>query len=137
MKAVVLMAVAGFRRRPYARLALALLIVVGIGTSLASLCAAWKTDHAYPEYLRRAEVGQLVVNPSLATDRLIDAIRTTPGVDHMVSDVLLLATAGESGPKRRVEVESSPIVGAGLARWSLHRPRSPGGTSGPHGAQWR
>jgi hypothetical protein len=104
------MALAGFRRRPYARLALALLLVVGVGTSLASLSAAWKTDHAYPDYLRRADVGQLFVNPSLATDRLIDAIRTTPGVDAIVSDALMLATPGDSGPRPRLEVEAVPTV---------------------------
>ena len=63
---------AGFRRRRGARAGLALLVAVGAGTSLASFCAAWKTDHAYPDYLRRADVGHVVVNPSLFTAHLID-----------------------------------------------------------------
>ncbi|MEP7203019.1 MAG: FtsX-like permease family protein [Ilumatobacteraceae bacterium] len=107
MRGVVLLAFTGFRRRRFARLALALLLVVGVGASLAALSAAWKTDHAYPDYLRRADVSQLVVNPSLATDHLVDVVRTTPGVDAMVSDALFAATPGESGPRPRGEVEES------------------------------
>lgn len=63
---------------------LALVIALGIGTTLAAFTAAWRTDRAYPDYIEQAEVGEVVVNPSLLTDRIIDVIATTPGVVDVV-----------------------------------------------------
>ena len=68
-------------RRSY--IALIALLTVGVGSALASMTIAWRTDHAYTDYLRRAKVNQLVINPLLITDRLLDLVRSTPGVENV------------------------------------------------------
>jgi hypothetical protein len=63
------MARAGFRRHRRALLGLSVVMALGFGVALASLEAATRTRLAYPSYLRQAEVGHMVVNPSVITDR--------------------------------------------------------------------
>lgn len=82
------------------------LLAVGVGAGLASLVAGWRTDQAYPEYLRRAEVAEVVVNPSLRTERATAIIEATPGVSAVRSDVLLVATVDDGAPRRVTEVDS-------------------------------
>ncbi|HWC12919.1 MAG TPA: FtsX-like permease family protein [Acidimicrobiales bacterium] len=97
----------GLRRRAAALVGLALVIALGIGTALASFSIAWRTDHAYTDYLRRAEVGELVVNPSLVTDRINGFVASTPGVLDTVSDALFVATPDEGEARARIDVENS------------------------------
>ncbi|MBK5333460.1 MAG: FtsX-like permease family protein, partial [Ilumatobacteraceae bacterium] len=40
-------------------------------------------------YLRRANVNQLVINPLLVTDRLLDLVRSTPGVENVSMSTML------------------------------------------------
>ncbi len=84
---------------------LVVVTALGLGAALAAFTAAWRTDHAFPDYLRRAEVGELVVNPSLVTDRAEELIASTPGVLDVVSDSFLLATPDDGGPRTRADVE--------------------------------
>lgn len=72
--------------------ALSLLLAVGLGAGIAALVAAWRTEHAYPDHLQRAEVADVVVNPSLRTDQARAIIESTPGIEELRSDVLLTAT---------------------------------------------
>ena len=85
---------------------LALFVAVGFGTALASLTAAWRTDHAYPTYLDEAGVSELVVNPSLVTDRMATLIAAAPGVAAVTSDSMLVATLDDGAPRTRGEVDS-------------------------------
>lgn len=80
--------------------AIALVLTVGLGAGLASLEIADRTERAYPDYLRRADVGELVVNPSLRTRQVEGIFRSTPGVTAVTSDALLTATA-DLGPGER------------------------------------
>lgn len=65
------------------------------GPGLAGGGGAHRT--AYPSYLHRAGVGEVVVNPSFNTDRAEGIIASTPGVKSYVSDSLLTATADRGG----------------------------------------
>lgn len=107
MPAIGLLVRHGLRRGTAPLVGLALLIALGMGTALASLAVAWRTDHAYPDHLRRAEVGELAVNPSLVTDRVDEVIASTPGVLDVVSDALFVATPDEGEPRSRFDVENS------------------------------
>lgn len=98
----------GLRRRVPELVGLALVLALGLGTTMAALATAWRTDRAYPEYLRRAEVGELVVNPSLVTDRVREIVASTPGVVDMASDSLFMATPDDGEPRPRRDLEGNP-----------------------------
>jgi hypothetical protein len=86
---------AGARRRVGGLVAIALVLALGLGVSVSALEAAERTEHAYPDYLKRAHVGDVVVNPSLATSEAATILESTPGVVGLTSDSLL--TAAPSG----------------------------------------
>jgi FtsX-like permease family len=83
MEATKLLARSAMRGRWRSHLALVVLLIIGVGTALASLTAAFRTDHEYTDFLQRSKVSQLVINPLLVTDRLLDLVRTTPGVESV------------------------------------------------------
>lgn len=95
---------AGLRRHRRGLLGLSVVLALGLGVSMASLEAARRTENAYPAYLRRAEVGELAVNPNLLTDRAQEIIATTPGVAGVVSDAWLSATPDDGDPRTLNEV---------------------------------
>lgn len=95
----------GFRRRR-GLVGLAVALAIGIGVSLASLEAARRTESAYPSYLRRSHVGEVVVNPSLNTDRAEEIIASTAGVRTYASHSMLLATTDRGSPRPQREVDS-------------------------------
>ena len=99
----------GARRRLGALGALALVLAIGIGVSLASFEAAHRTEQAYPSYLERAEVGDLVVNPSLSTNRAEEVIRTTPGVAGYTSDDIMTASLDDGAPRPQGVVDSPEV----------------------------
>jgi|GEM_PF-2819557 len=88
-------------RRSY--IALIALLTVGVGSALASMSIAWRTDHAYTDYLRRAKVNQLVINPLLITDRLLDLVRSTPGVQNVSMGRLLNFTTDDIDAAKQAE----------------------------------
>ena len=90
-------------------MAVALVIALGFGATLAAFGAAWQTEHAYPEYLRDADVGDVVVNLSLPTDLIAEVIAGTPGIARLASDSLFLATADDGAPRRRGLVHSTTM----------------------------
>src|SRR4051812_6395791 len=101
------MLVRGTARRHAAALgALALLLAAGVGAGLTGIEIAHRTQHAYPDYLQRARVAPLVINPSLATEQSEDIIRSTPGVERVTSDALLFATADDGHPRSLRQAET-------------------------------
>lgn len=96
---------AGFRRRR-ALVGLSVALAIGVGVALASLEAAHRTANAYPSYLRRAGVGELVVNPSLNTGRAEEVVAATPGVRDYTSHSLLVATLDRGHPRTQREIDS-------------------------------
>ena len=79
---------------------------MGMGVALGSLEAAARTENAYASYLRRAEVGELVVNPNLITERAEQIIASTPGVRSYVSDSILTATPDGGDPRTEAALDS-------------------------------
>lgn len=84
---------------------LALVIALGGGASLGAAVAAHRTDHAYTDYVRDAEVAELVVNPSIRSAGMDAAIRGFDGVEEVRVDSLLLGSFEETGP---TSIEDAP-----------------------------
>lgn len=87
---------------------LAAVIALGLGVAIASLEAAARTESAYPVFLRRSNASDLVVNPSLSTERVEAIISTTPGVRSYVSDALLNALDDRDQTATSADIDSSP-----------------------------
>jgi FtsX-like permease family len=75
---------------------LALIVALGGGGALVALGAADRTAGAYDDYLARAGVGDVVINPSLNTEAIDRAIRSLPGVRAITSDDLLLTITDDA-----------------------------------------
>lgn len=106
MGARTVLASATARRQWRALIGLAALLAIGLGVSLAATAVAARTDRAYDAYLDRADVGDVVVNPALATRRAAAIIAETPGVRSVVSDDLLTATLDDGEPRTQAQVDS-------------------------------
>lgn len=102
---VLALARAGFRRCR-ALVGLSVTLALGMGVAFAALEAAHRTAGAYDSYLRRAEVGELVVNPSLSTDRAEKVIASIPGVRSYTSNSLLSATPDRGNPRSQRKLDS-------------------------------
>jgi hypothetical protein len=99
------------RRRAAAYLGLALVLALGGGAAIGAVIAAYRTDRAYPSYVRNADVVDLVVNPSLATNGMDDAIRHLPSVRQVHTDSLLFATVSVTRAARvRELLEADPML---------------------------
>jgi hypothetical protein len=103
MGAMLLLGRSALRGRWRSHLALIALLTIGVGTALASFTTAWRTDHAYPDYLRRANVSHLVINPTIVTDRLLEVVRTTPGVESVTMSMLLTVETDDIDPALQAE----------------------------------
>lgn len=109
MSALIMLARSTIRGRAAALGGLALLVALGLGTGVASLTAAWRTEDAYPRYLREAEVSELVVNPSLLTDRVAGMIATAPGVLSVTTDTYFVASPDDGEPRRGRDIQIETV----------------------------
>src|SRR3954471_21329377 len=106
MGATAMLARATARARRWSLAGLAVLVGLGLGVALTAFAVAARTDGAYDHYLGRAGVGDLVVNPSLSTDRAAAIIRGTRGVRSVATDDVLTATLDDGKPRTQREVDS-------------------------------
>lgn len=97
----------GIRHGRRALAALAVVLAIGMAVSLAALEVAARTKHAYPSYLASANVGDLVVNPSLSDARAAELITTTPGVTAYSTDDFLVAGIDHGRPVTQAELDSA------------------------------
>jgi ABC-type lipoprotein release transport system permease subunit len=86
------------RQRGAAYLAIVLVVALGGGSSLGAFVVAYRTDRAYPDYVDRARVAELVVNPSIASQAADEVIRGLPGVNTVHSDATLVASVRHLEP---------------------------------------
>jgi uncharacterized membrane protein len=86
------------RRRWVALISLALITALGASGALVAGGAADRTARAYGDYLDRAEVSEVVINPSLFTTDIDRVIRGLPGVRSVTSDAIFLARIDEGAP---------------------------------------
>jgi ABC-type lipoprotein release transport system permease subunit len=82
------------RRRWAALLPFVLVLTAGLAGALVAVTTAARTDRAWDRYVARAEVGDLIVNPSIQTVEIGAVIRDLPGVTNVVTDDLLYAAVG-------------------------------------------
>ena len=82
------------RRQRASYAALAIVVAIGGGASIGAAIAAHRTDRAYTDYVERSDVAELVINPSLASVAMGDAIAGFDGVQEVHSSSLLIAGIG-------------------------------------------
>lgn len=100
---------AGLRHRIRGLAGLAVVLAVGIGVSFAAVEVAARTETAFPSYLAQANVGDLVVNPSLSDARAAELITTTPGVTGYSTDDFLVAGIDRGRPVTQAEIDSAGV----------------------------
>lgn len=71
---------------------LALVVALGGGAATGAAVAAHRTDHAYGDYVDDAQVAELVINPSIRTAAMDEAIRVFDGVEDVRVDSLMFAS---------------------------------------------
>lgn len=91
MGTITLVAPSEVRRSRGGVLALVIAASLGLGAALGAFLAAYRTDHAYPEHVRRARMADLVINPSLTTVDSDRVIRSLPHVRELHSYELTYA----------------------------------------------
>ncbi|MGH9116509.1 MAG: ABC transporter permease [Acidimicrobiales bacterium] len=97
----------GLRQRWFALLPVALIVALGSTGALVAFGAAERTANAYPRYLDRAAVGDVLLNPSLNTIDIDEIIRSLPGVEQVTSDALLQASLDEGAPRTLADARTS------------------------------
>ena len=97
----------GFRLRWLALLPVALIAALGSTGALVALGAAERTANAYTSYLDRAEVGDVLINPSFSTTAIDQVIRNLPGVERVTSDALFMASMDEGEPRSLADEQES------------------------------
>lgn len=98
--AALLFARSEIRVRAGSYLMLVMVVALGVGVSLGSAVLAHRTDRAYPDFVLSSHVNPLVVNPSLQTEAMEEAIRSFDGVRSVHSSDLLFASAQVTQPIR-------------------------------------
>jgi hypothetical protein len=100
------------RRRWAALVPLALVVALGATGTLVAAGAVDRTAGAYDGYLERADVGDVLLNPSLVTAEVDEVIRDLPGVRSVTSDALFLAGIDEreAAPRTSAELDAEPTV---------------------------
>ncbi len=83
------------RRQLAAYLALGVLVALGGGAALGAAIASDRTDRAYDDYVKHSEVSKLVINPSVSSVAMADAISGFDGVEGVYSSSLLGALIGD------------------------------------------
>jgi hypothetical protein len=114
MRAVGMIARSEWRRQRWALLALAAVVALGLGASLGGFAAAYRTGHAYPEYVRRAAVTDLVVNPLLPTRQFAARLQEMPHVRGVWTYDLLYAGVGAWHPMTAEQVILDNHTGEGI-----------------------
>jgi hypothetical protein len=97
-------------RRWPATVLVAVIVAAGVACSMVALAASERTSNAYTDYVERADVGDVVINPSFGSREIAEVIGGLPGVQRMTTSVLLTASLEESGPIRRPPPEVTDVV---------------------------
>jgi hypothetical protein len=118
-------------RRWAAAVLVAAIVAAGGACTMVALAASERTSNAYTDYIERADVGDVVINPSFGTREIADLISGLPGVRRMTTSVLLTASLEASGPVPRpppevvdaVDEETTFVLGSVDGRYfDMDRP---------------
>jgi FtsX-like permease family protein len=89
------------RRQRAGAVAIALIVTLGGAGTVLAVETAQRTSTAFPRYLERADVGDLLINPSLFTAEIDEVIRGLPGAGTVTSDSLFMAAIDDDGAPTR------------------------------------
>jgi hypothetical protein len=98
------------RQRRLGLVPVALAVALGATAALVAAGAADRTAGAYDGFLERAEISDVVVNPSLQTTQIDAVIRGLPGVRSVTSDTVFFAGIDreEGRPRTARELNGDP-----------------------------
>jgi len=82
------------RRQLGAFLGLVVVVALGGGVALGAAIAAHRTETAYRDYVVRSKVAELVINPSVSSVAMAEAIQGFDGVEQVHTSSLLAALTG-------------------------------------------
>src|SRR4051812_48275827 len=108
MRGARMVARAELRQRLGALVVLALTAMLGLGAALGAFGPAYRTQHVYPDYVNRANVADLVVNPSLGTTDVDHALRPLPHVRPGWWDAFLLGAIDDGLRRTAAEFNAEP-----------------------------
>ena len=96
---------------------LPLLLVVLVGTTgtMLALGSAQRTSEAFDRYLERANVGDVVVNPSVSSTEVDSIIRSLPGITAVTTESLFMVSHDEGEPRPQASVDDGGIVSGAAA----------------------
>ena len=97
------------RRRRLAALPLLLIVLAGTTGTILALGTAQRTSAAFGRYLERANVGDVVVNPSVSSTEVDAVIRSLPGVTEVTTESLFMVTNDEGAPRQRRLVDQGGV----------------------------
>jgi hypothetical protein len=107
------------RARVPGLLVVVVIVALGATGTLVAAGAADRTADAYPEYLDRARVGDVVINPSLLTTDIDRVIRDLPGVRAVATDALFFVSIDEGDPRPIAELDDDGSGEVGEIRGSV------------------
>ena len=105
------------RQRWVAMLPLFVVVLVGVAGTVLAVDAAVQTSTAYRRYLERANVGDVLLNPSVKTTEVDAVIRDLTGVVQVTTDTFFTVTADDGRPRALSELEDA---GPGVTVWGSH-----------------
>ena len=97
------------RRRWAAMIPVLVIVAVGTAGAAIAVSTADRTSRAYGEFVQRAVVGDVVLNPSVSTQLVDDLIRALPGVERVTSDTVLATTMDDGRPRTRAAIEARAV----------------------------
>ncbi len=89
---------------------IAVIVALGAGATCVALATADRTSGAYDDYLRRANSGDVVINPFTGTEEIEAVIRDLPGVEAVTNAPVFVTTLDDGTPRPRHEVELNDSV---------------------------
>ena len=98
------------RRRRLAVLPVALVVGLGGAATIVAIAAADRTATAYADYLDRSDVGDVVINPAVATREIDAVIRNLPGVERVTTSALFTVSFEEGKPMRQPGPEVTDVI---------------------------
>ena len=98
------------RRRRLAVLPVALVVGVGGAATMLAIAAADRTATTYADYLDRSDVGDVVINPAMATQEIDAVIRNLPGVERVTTSALLTVSFEEGQPMLQPGPEVTDVI---------------------------
>jgi hypothetical protein len=103
------------RHRWLAVMPVLLIVLVGTTGTMLALGSAERTSEAFDRYLERANVGDVVVNPSVSSTEVDAIIRSLQGITEVTSESLFKVTADQGEPRPRAKLDDGAVAAGSAA----------------------